>query len=45
MSVKNDICLIEKFRGIQKTGSAKVTILYDQVIEIVVADLIAKYKY
>lgn len=44
MSVKNDAGLIEKYREIQKVGSMKVVILYDQVAEIVVADLIAKYK-
>jgi len=44
MSIKDDIGLIEKYREIQKVCSAKVTILHDQVLEIVVADLIAKYK-
>lgn len=44
MSIKDDIGLIEKYREIEKVGSAKVTILHDQVLEIVVADLIAKYK-
>ncbi len=41
---KPDLGLIEKYREIQKVGSAKVTILQDQVLEIVVADLISKYK-
>ena len=44
MSIKDDIGLIEKYRELEKVGSAKVTILHDQVLEIVVADLIAKYK-
>lgn len=44
MSIKHDIRLIEKYRELQKSGSAKVTILHEQVIEIVVADLIVKYK-
>ena len=35
---------IEKYRELESVGSAKVTILHDQVLEIVVADLIAKYK-
>lgn len=44
MSIKDDIGLIEKYRELESVGSAKVTILHDQVLEIVVADLIAKYK-
>ncbi len=44
MSIKDDIGLFEKFREIQDIGSAKVTIPRDQVLEIVVADLITKYK-
>lgn len=44
MSIKNDIGLIEKYKELEKVGSAKVTILHDQVAEIVVSDLIAKYK-
>ena len=44
MGIKDDFGLIEKYREIQKIGAAKVTILQDQVLEIVVADLITKYK-
>lgn len=45
MSIKNDLGLLEKFDELKQVGSAKVTILHDQVAEIVVADLMAKYKY
>jgi hypothetical protein len=44
MSIKKDFGLIEKYKELEKVGSAKVTILHDQVLEIVVGDLIAKYK-
>ena len=44
MSIKNDIGLIEKYAELQKANSMKVTILHDQILEIVVADLISKYK-
>jgi len=44
MSIKRDIGLIEKYKEIQDVGSAKVKILQEQVLEIVVADLIVKYK-
>ena len=44
MSIKDDLGLIEKYREIQKVGAAKVVISQDQVLEIVVADLITKYK-
>ena len=44
MSIKHDIGLIEKYKEIEDVGSMKVTIKHDQVCEIVVADLIAKYK-
>ena len=44
MSIKDDLGLIEKYREIQKVSAAKVVISQDQVLEIVVADLITKYK-
>ena len=44
MSIKDDFGLIEKYSEMQKVGSVTVTILHDQALEIVVADLIAKYK-
>ena len=44
MSIKDDDVSFEKLREMQDIGSAKVTIHRDQVLEIVVADLIAKYK-
>ena len=39
-----DLRLLEKYNELQKAGSMKVTILRDQVDEIVVAELISKYK-
>lgn len=44
MSIGQDLELIEKFKELQSVGSAKVTIFHDQVNELVVADLMAKYK-
>lgn len=44
MSINRDVGLIEKYRECLEVGSMKVTILHDQITEIVVADLIVKYK-
>jgi len=44
MSLKDDIGLIEKYRELQDATSMTVKINHNQVCEIVVADLIAKYK-
>ena len=44
MSIRDDLGLLEKYDDLKKVGSMKVTILHDQVLEIVVADLISKYR-
>ncbi len=44
MSIKHDVGLIEKYKELEDVGSMKVTIKHDQICDIVVADLIAKYK-
>lgn len=44
MSFKRDAELIEKYKELQAVGSAKVTIPWDQVLQVVVADLAAKHK-
>lgn len=44
MSLKDDIGLIEKHRELQDATSMTVKINHNQICEIVVADLIAKYK-
>ncbi|KJV08061.1 hypothetical protein [Methylocucumis oryzae] len=44
MSIKNDVGLIDKFREFQDVCSMQVKINHDQICEIVVADLMNKYK-
>ena len=44
MSISNDEGLIDKYEQIQDALSMNVRIRHDQVNEIVVADLMAKYK-
>lgn len=44
MSIDRDIDLIEKYKELSQVGSAKVTISRDQVMEVVVGDLMAKYR-
>lgn len=44
MSITHDLELIEKYKELSSVGSAKVTISRDQVLEVVVVDLMAKYK-
>lgn len=44
MSIKDDKGLMEKYTELMKIGSMKISISRDQVSEIVVAELILKYK-
>ena len=44
MSIQNDQALIDKYKEIQDALSMTVKIQHEQVLEIVVADLMAKYK-
>lgn len=44
MTIQNDQALIGKYKEIQDALSMTVKIQHDQVLEIVVADLMAKYK-
>lgn len=44
MTIERDFDLIEKYKELESVGSAKVTISRDQVLEVVVGDLMAKYK-
>lgn len=44
MSIKDDLGLIKKYRELEDATSMTVKIRQDQICEIVVADLMAKYK-
>lgn len=44
MSIHDDMELIKKYNELSSIGSATVTIPWDQVMEVVVGDLMAKYK-
>jgi hypothetical protein len=44
MSIKDDSGLIAKYRELEDATSMSIKIRHDQVCEIVVADLMAKYK-
>jgi len=44
MSIKDDSGLIAKYRELEGATSMSIKIRHDQVCEIVVADLMAKYK-
>lgn len=44
MSLKDDLKLLENYRAIQDATSMTIKINHNQICEIVVADLIAKYK-
>ena len=44
MSIKGDSGLIQKYREIEDACSMKIMIRHDQIIEVVVADLMSKYK-
>jgi len=45
MGIQGDINLLRKFNEIQDRLSVNVKIQHDQVTEIVVADLMSKYKH
>ena len=44
MSIEHDLELMKKYDEIKSIGSMSVTISREQVAEVVVADLMAKYK-
>jgi len=44
MSIARDLGLIEKYNDISDALTMKIKISHDQVCEVVVADLMAKYK-
>ena len=44
MSIKYDNGLIDKYRELEDSMSMSIKIRHDQVCEIVVADLMSKYK-
>lgn len=44
MSIKDDNGLIDKYRELEDSMSMSIKIRHDQVCEIVVADLMSKYK-
>ena len=44
MSIKDDLGLIEKYEDLQGAVSMKITIRHDQICEVVIADLMSKYK-
>lgn len=44
MSLKDDHLLLQNYRNLQKAGTMEVTIHHDQIVQIVVSDLLNKYK-
>jgi predicted kinase len=44
MSLKDDLKLLKNYRALERSMTVSVTISHNQAIEIVVADLIVKYK-
>lgn len=45
MSIKRDLDLLENYKQIQRSMDVTVKISWEQALEVVVADLISKYKF